>query len=76
MCRKELSEGAKACALKTRFYFDDMRAAARIAAELLPCGKMLLIADEETQSVKVTVTKGDDVSTKTYGLTGLTLEID
>ena len=47
MCRKELSEGAKACALKTRFYFDDMRAAARIAAELLPCGKMLLIADEE-----------------------------
>ena len=46
MCRKELSEGAKACALKTRFYFDDMRAAARIAAELLPCGKMLLLSDE------------------------------
>ena len=37
---------------------------------------VLLIADEETQSVKVTVTKGDDVSIKTYGLTGLTLEIE
>ena len=37
---------------------------------------VLLIADEETQSVKVTVTKGDETTEKVYGLTGLTLEID
>lgn len=37
---------------------------------------VLLIADEESQSVEVTVTKGEDSVTKTYGLTGLTLEIE
>lgn len=37
---------------------------------------VLLIADEETQSVKVTVKKGDETTEKVYGLTGLNLEID
>lgn len=37
---------------------------------------VLLIADEETQSVKVTVKKSDETTEKVYGLTGLNLEID
>lgn len=37
---------------------------------------VLLIADEESQSVKVTTTKGDESNSVTYGLSGLTLEIE
>ena len=37
---------------------------------------VLLIADEQTQSVKVTVTKDADTVTKTYGLKNLVLEIE
>lgn len=35
---------------------------------------VLLIKNKDTQSVKVTITKGDESVVKTYGLTGLTLE--
>lgn len=32
--------------------------------------------DKDTQSIKVTVNDGEDSATKTYGLTGLTLETE
>lgn len=32
------------------------------------------ISDKEAQSIKVTASKGEETITKTYGLTGLTLE--
>lgn len=35
---------------------------------------VLHIQNKNTESVKVTVTKGDESETKTYGLSGLTLE--
>lgn len=35
---------------------------------------VLHIQNKDTESVKVTVTKGDESETKTYGLSGLTLE--
>lgn len=35
---------------------------------------VLLIKNKDTQSIKVTVNNGDNSSTKTYKLTGLTLE--
>ena len=35
---------------------------------------VLLIKNKDTQSIKVTVNDGKDSATKTYGLTGLTLE--
>ena len=35
---------------------------------------MLLIKNKDTQSIKVTVNNEDNSSTKTYKLTGLTLE--
>ena len=37
---------------------------------------VLLIKNKDTQSVKVTVNDGEDSTTKTYGLTGLTLETE
>lgn len=37
---------------------------------------VLLIADEDTQSVQVKVKKGTETETRTYGLENLTLEID
>ena len=37
---------------------------------------VLLIADEETQSVKVTVKKGTETESRTYSLKNLTLEIE
>ena len=33
-----------------------------------------LIKDKNSQSIKVTVEDGEDTTSKTYGLTGLTLE--
>ena len=35
---------------------------------------VLLIKNKDTQSIKVTVYDGENSTTKTYGLTGLTLE--
>lgn len=35
-----------------------------------------LIKNKDTQSIKVTVDDGEDSATKTYGLTGLTLETE
>ena len=35
---------------------------------------VLLIVNKDSQSVKVTVTKGKETNSKTYSLTGLTLE--
>ena len=37
---------------------------------------VLLIKNKDTQSIKVTVDDGEDSATKTYGLTGLTLETE
>lgn len=37
---------------------------------------VLLIADENTQSVRVTVKKGADTESRTYGLKNLMLEIE
>ena len=37
---------------------------------------VLLIKNKDTQSIKVTVDDGEDPATKTYGLTGLTLETE
>ncbi|MEE1520188.1 MAG: hypothetical protein UGF91_09650 [Dialister invisus] len=37
---------------------------------------VLLIKNKDTQSIKVTVNDGEDSATKTYGLTGLTLETE
>ena len=37
---------------------------------------VLLIKNKDTQSIKVTVDNGEDSATKTYGLTGLTLETE
>lgn len=37
---------------------------------------VLLIKNKDTQSIKVTVDDGDNSTTKTYGLTGLTLETE
>ena len=37
---------------------------------------VLLIKNKDTQSVKVTMNDGEDSTTKTYGLTGLTLETE
>ena len=37
---------------------------------------VLLIKNKDTQSIKVTVNDGEDSVTKTYGLTGLTLETE
>lgn len=37
---------------------------------------VLLIKNKDTQSIKVTVDDGEDSSTKTYRLTGLTLETE
>ena len=37
---------------------------------------VLLIADEDTQSVQVKVKKGTETETRTYSLKNLTLEID
>ena len=37
---------------------------------------VLLIADEDTQSVRVTVKKGTETESRTYSLKNLTLEIE
>ena len=37
---------------------------------------VLLIKNKDTQSIKVTVDNGENSTTKTYGLTGLTLETE
>ncbi|WP_130436400.1 hypothetical protein [Enterocloster citroniae] len=37
---------------------------------------VLLIKNKDTQSIKVTVYDGENSTTKTYGLTGLTLETE
>ena len=37
---------------------------------------VLLIKNKDIQSIKVTVDDGEDSATKTYGLTGLTLETE
>ena len=37
---------------------------------------VLLIKNKDTQSIKVTVNDGEDSATKTYGLSGLTLETE
>ena len=37
---------------------------------------VLLIKNKDTQSIKVTVDDGENSTTKTYGLTGLTLETE
>lgn len=37
---------------------------------------VLLIKNKDTQSIKVTVDDGEDSATKTYRLTGLTLETE
>lgn len=37
---------------------------------------VLLIKNKDTQSIKVTANDGEDSATKTYGLTGLTLETE
>ena len=51
MCRERLSAAARACGLKTDFYFENISAAARIAKRFVPCGKLLLIADEEDAGI-------------------------
>lgn len=43
-----LQKAAQESGLKTKFYFEDKGEAARVAGSFVPCGKLLLLADEET----------------------------
>ena len=47
MC-PELPVAAEACGVHTRFYFESVSRLCARLQELLPCGKLLLIADEES----------------------------
>ena len=43
-----LQKAAQESGLKTKFYFEGKGEAARVAGSFVPCGKLLLLSDEET----------------------------
>ncbi len=51
MCQNTLLSAAEECGLKTRFCFEPVSAAPRLAKSLLPYGKVLLLADESVSAV-------------------------
>lgn len=58
-------------------YANTMKSLANQARrEMVNTGKILLIKNKDTQSIKVTVDNGENSTTKTYGLIGLTLETE
>lgn len=47
MCSEKLNDRLRECGLKTKIYFESYTGVAERVKEFLPCGKLLLLADEE-----------------------------